>query len=249
MSSMSTLERLARALTAGSSSPPPTTPEPVTPSPARSDAPAPPFSRVCSPYVTESLTPPPTTPEPVTPSPARSGEPPPSIEGLPANPVRHRHEPRPLTAWYIDPENPGEPYPRTQSMRAWAQELGLQYATLRWRIAHGWPDMEALGLLPHVRDYGAEQRPAGNAGAAVLVVERVDRSVDSAAAGAAAGSTLSAAAGSNWRVVPRVEVAEYLGIKLASVAQRLRQYRTADGSQARVELSTLAARGRRRRTD
>lgn len=104
---------------------------------------------------------------------------------------------------------------QTQSIRAWACALGIDRRTLAYRLNHGWSTGEALGFTPRPRDRTAEQAASAEAHARVLLVD-------------AAGHT-----------IPRREAARRLGIKVASLTHRLRRYRPADGSNAKIPLSLL----------
>jgi len=111
---------------------------------------------------------------------------------------------------------------KTQSILRWSQELGLDRRVLAWRLDHGWPTEQALGLVPHPpRDRAAEQAASAAVNARVQIVEQV------------AGKT---------RIIPRAEAAARLGIKIRSLTHRLRQYRPADGSSAQVPFSLLDRR-------
>jgi hypothetical protein len=175
---------------------------------------------------------PPTSPtaDPVPPSPARSSDagehapvngPPPVAPQTPKiKPrVKHPHTANNLTATLPNQQT------KTQSARAWAQELGLSPATLRYRQRHGWSDMEVLGLRERPRDRAAEQAASAASISNVLIVE--DVLVD--------GVTVR-------RLVPRPEAARRLNIKHNSVVHKLRDYRAPDGSQVEVELKVLMER-------
>jgi len=126
-------------------------------------------------------------------------------------PPRPHYAPRLLTA-----------LGKTQSILRWSQELGLDRRVLAWRLDHGWPTEQALGLVPHPpRDRAAEQAASAAVNARVQIVEQV------------AGKT---------RIIPRAEAAARLGIKIRSLTHRLRQYRPADGSSAQVPFSLLDRR-------
>ena len=153
-----------------------------------------------SPPEGRKVSPPWDTPKPVPPPPA----PPDTISERP----RPRYAPRLLTA-----------LGKTQSILRWSQELGLDRRVLAWRLDHGWPTEQALGLSPHPpRDRAAEQAASAAVNARVQVVE------------------------ADGRVIPRAEAAARLGIKTRSLTHRLRQYRPADGSSAQVPFSLLDRR-------
>jgi DNA-binding GntR family transcriptional regulator len=96
-------------------------------------------------------------------------------------------------------------------------DLDLDRRTLAYRLNHGWTVDQALGFTPRLRDRTAEQAASAEAHARVLVTD-------------------------GDRVVPRREAAQRLGIKVTSLTHRLRRYRPADGSTARVPLASLLAR-------
>jgi hypothetical protein len=101
--------------------------------------------------------------------------------------------------------------------------VSLDRRVLAWRLDHGWPVDQALGLTPHPpRDRAAEQAHslATRKNTGVLIID-------------------------GERIVPRREAAARLGVKLRSLTHRLRQYRTADGSTTRVPLSLLEEKSRR----
>jgi len=163
-----------------------------------------------SPPAGQKVSPPWDTPKPVLP-PLAAPETISEAPQLVAPPPRPRYAPRLLTA-----------LGKTQSILRWSQELGLDRRVLAWRLDHGWPTEQALGLVPHPpRDRAAEQAASAAVNARVQIVEQV------------AGKT---------RIIPRAEAAARLGIKIRSLTHRLRQYRPADGSSAQVPFSLLDRR-------
>lgn len=135
--------------------------------------------------------------------------------------VRQPHEARLLTAAL-----PGGGF-KTQSAAAWARELDMSPATLRYRLHKGWSDMEALGFVERARDRAQEQSRSAAIHSNVLVVEDI-----------IINNTPTR------RIIPRPEAARRLGIQQRSLVQRLRQYRSPTGSQVQVSLLELAARSK-----
>jgi len=142
------------------------------------------------------------------------------LAGAPSTHQPHPHAARFLTATL--PDAAGNTTIKQQSAAAWARELDMSPATLRWRLNRGWSDMECLGFVPHPRDRAAEQASSAVQHANVLVVETI--MINNTPA---------------QRIIPRPEVAKRLNIKQRSLVQRLRNYRSPTGSQTQVTLAEL----------
>lgn len=162
----------------------------------------------------------PEPPEPLKPIPARVAPanpvPPPTAPPA-ATPVAAPSLPHPHAARYVTALIDGVEV--TRSLVGWSKAMDLDRSTLAYRLNRGWQPREILGLdPPPSRNRGAEQAASAITHSRVVLVEDV---------------------GGATRVIPRAEAARRLGIQPRSLTHRLRRYRPADGSTARLSFSVL----------